>query len=282
MFRCLAFLLVLGLLLPGTLYAGDAKAPFEVEIVKNIAYNDSKDADAERHKLDLYLPKGAKDYPVFFFIHGGAWRAGNKNGFAAHGKLFASKGIAFVSTNYRLSPNVKHPAHIEDVAQAFAWCVKYLPKRSANVKQMYVSGHSAGGHLAALLGTDESYLKAHKLSFDNIKGVLPVSGVFTVGGERMADIFPLESGKKASPMTHVKDKMPPFLVFYADKELGALGKQAEAFGKAVAARKGDIDVKMIKDRDHGTIMKNIAKADDEVTTAMMAFIVKHGGLKAEK
>lgn len=278
-----SLLLALALVLPNPAPAGEKKPTYEVEIVKDVAYTDAKDADPERHKLDLYLPKGAKDYPVFFFIHGGGWRNGSKNGFGEHGKTFASQGIAFVATNYRLSPAVKHPAHAEDVAKAFAWVHANLPKRGANVKHLYVSGHSAGGHLAALLATDERYLKSHKLSIADIKGVLPISGVFTVGGGKGSEIWgEPENAKAASPMTHVKDNLPPFLVFYADKELGALGKQAEEFGKAVAKVKGDITVKMINDRDHGTIMRNVAKPDDEVTTAIVAFIVKHGGLKVKK
>src|SRR4051794_15895190 len=94
---------------------------FEVEVIKGVAYYDGKDADPVRHKLDLYLPKGQKDYPVLFFIHGGAWRAGSKDGFGRLGRVFARNGVGVVAINYRLSPAVKHPAHIQDVARAFAW-----------------------------------------------------------------------------------------------------------------------------------------------------------------
>jgi acetyl esterase/lipase len=169
------------------------------------------------------------------------------------------------------------------VARAFAWTVANLGKRGANVEQIYVSGHSAGGHLAALLATDESYLKAHKLSLKNIKGVVPVSGVFTVSGGRMSKVFGDEqSSKKASPQSHVREGLPPFLIFYADKELGALGKQAESFGKALQEAKVDATVKMIKDRDHGSIMSRAAKEDDELTLALLAFIHKQSGLKERK
>jgi acetyl esterase/lipase len=270
--------LLVALAVPALPGAEEKAASFEVEVVKDVAYNDAADADAERHKLDLYLPKGAKGYPVLFFIHGGGWSKGKKDGFAAHGKMFAARGIGFVATNYRLSPAVKHPGHIEDVAQAFAWCRANLGKRGADLKQIYVSGHSAGGHLAALLATDESYLNKHKLTASDIRGVIPVSGVFDVSGERLANYFG-EDGKKASPLTHVREKLPPFLVVYADKELGALGKQAEAFGRAAKAAKCDVEVKMIKDRDHGTIMRYIARPDDEVTTSIVAFIKKNGAAK---
>jgi acetyl esterase/lipase len=277
----LPVLVALVLFAPGLAPAGEKKVPYEVEVVKDVAYNSAADADAERHKLDLYLPRGLKKYPVFFFIHGGAWRSGHKNLYAPIGKMFAAQGIAFVATNYRLSPKVKHPAHIQDVAQAFAWVLGNLGKRGANLEQVYVSGHSAGGHLAALLATDESYLKTHKRSAADIKAVLPISGVYAVGGERLARVFG-EDGKKASPMTHVKEKLPPFLVLYADREMAGLGKQAEAFARAMRKAKCDIEVKVIKDRDHISIIRNAAKADDEMTTAIVAFIRKHNGPTAAK
>lgn len=252
--------------------AEEAKS-YEVETRQDIAYSKEKDADKTRHKLDVYLPKNAKNYPILFFIHGGGWRNGNKNGFAGHGKMFASHGIGFVATNYRLTPAVKHPDHAKDVAAAFTWVVTNLGKEGADLKRIYVSGHSAGGHLAALLATDASYLKHHKLSLKDIKGVIPVSGVFSISGERMAEAFGDEDSRKsASPMTHVREGLPPFLILYADKEIAGLGKQAEAFSKALQGEKVSNEVKMIANRDHGSIMRNIAKADDDATKLIFKFI----------
>jgi acetyl esterase/lipase len=272
-------LAVLLLALPATRsLAEDTKTgTFEVETVKDVAYQD-KDSDKVRHKLDLYLPRGEKNYPVLFFIHGGGWRNGSKNGFAAHGKTFARQGIGFVAINYRLSPTVQHPDHIKDVARAFAFARADLKKRGADVSRIYVSGHSAGGHLCALLACDESYLKEYQLSLKDIKGCIPISGVFTVGGPRMSAIFGSEPAgwKNASPMSFVARERPEMLLFYADKDLGALGKQALAFTAAMKKAGASIEVKMIKNRDHGSIMRNAARPDDEVTKAVVAFIRKNG------
>jgi acetyl esterase/lipase len=276
-----SLLLALALFAPGPAGAGEAKAAYEVEVVKDVAYNTAADADAERHKLDLYLPKGMKGYPVFFFIHGGSWRSGNKNLYAPIGKVFAERGVGFVATNYRLSPKVKHPAHAEDVARAFAWVVGNVARHGGNPKQVYLGGHSAGGHLAALLATDESYLKKHKVSVADVKAVVPISGVYDVSNERLADRFG-EDGQKASPMTHVKAKLPPFLVLYADKDYAGLGQQAEAFGEGMKKAKCDVEVRMIKGRDHISIIRNAAKADDDLTTAILAFVKKHNGGAAAK
>jgi acetyl esterase/lipase len=253
---------------------------FEVEVHKDIAYVE-KDAD-ERQKLDVYSPKGAKDCPVLFFIHGGAWRAGSRSGFDKIGRTYAKNGVVFVSTGYRLSPKVQHPAHIQDVAKGFAWTVANIEKYGGNKDAIFVSGHSAGGHLAALLATDDDYLKAEKLSLKNIKGVIPVSGVYViVVSTRMKDVFGEDADvcKKASPQNHVSEGLPPFLVLYAEKDLGNLAKQAEAFAPALKEKKVEATLLMQKDRDHGSVMMKQAAEDDPATQAVLEFIAKHSNLK---
>src|SRR5262245_18121268 len=140
--------------------AADKGGKYEVQVVSNLAYYDGKDADEVRHKLDLYMPKGKKDFPVLIFVHGGAWSMGTKDLYGPLGKVFAKNGIGTVVINYRLSPKVQHPAHVQDVARAFAWTHKNIAKHGGNPDQIFISGHSAGGHLVALLATDESHLKA--------------------------------------------------------------------------------------------------------------------------
>jgi acetyl esterase/lipase len=254
--------------------------PFEVEVVKDVAYSDAKDADEVRHKLDLYLPKGHKDFPVLLFIHGGGWRNGSKNGFAKQGQLLARNGVGVVAVNYRLSPKVKHPEHIKDVARAFAWTHQNIAKYGGRPDQLFVSGHSAGGHLAALLAVDDSYLKAEKLALKDVKGVIPISGVFRVGGGRLGEVFgDADSSRQASPLTHVRAGLPPFLILYGDKELGNLGKQAEEFGQALQKDKCTVKVVMVDDRTHGSIMGKMVTQEDPVTQRVLGFIAQYSGLK---
>jgi acetyl esterase/lipase len=277
-------LLLAAVLLARPAWAADeAKVPktggnFEVEVHKDIPYVEGKDGD-ERQKLDLYVPKGAKDFPTLFFIHGGAWRLGSRSGVDRVGRTFAKNGVAFVSTGYRLSPKVKHPAHIQDVAKGFAWTVANIGKYGGDPKAIFVSGHSAGGHLTALLATDEDYLKAEKLSLKDIKGAIPVSGVFVC--PPMKDVFgdDEEVRKKASPQNHVREGLPPFLVIYADNDLGNLGKQAEAFASALKEKKVEAALVMGKDRSHGSVMMKMAAEDDPATQAVLEFIAKHSSLK---
>jgi acetyl esterase/lipase len=278
--------LLAALLLVSGARAGEGKngikvgGNYEVEVTKNVAYYDGKDADEVRHKLDLYLPKGQKDYPVLLFIHGGGWTKGSKDTAGKFGRTLAKNGIGVVSANYRLSPKVQHPAHIEDVARAFAWVSKNIAKHGGRADQIFVCGHSAGAHLIALLATDDTYLKAHKLSLESIKGAIPVSAPFIVGfkntkvwGEDE------EKAKNASPMKHVKANLPPFLVILADDDLKGFDKQAEAFTKAMTKAKNEATSLTVADRNHGSVMGKMSNEDDPATQALLVFISKHSGLK---
>ena len=165
------------------------QGPCKVERIGNIFYCDGRDIDGDRHRLDLFLPKGKKDYPVVVLIHGGAWVLGDNRScglYSAIGEFFASQGIGAVLPNYRLSPGVKHPEHIKDVARAFAWTHKHIGEYGGSADKLFVAGHSAGGHLAALLATDQRCLKAEGLATGTIKGVIAVSGVYRIPPGRMS------------------------------------------------------------------------------------------------
>jgi acetyl esterase/lipase len=259
------------------------KKGYEVETIEDVAYYQAKDADKVKHKLDLYLPKGRKDFPVLFFVHGGAWRMGDKGQFGIYralGKCFARRGIGLVAINYRLSPKVKHPAHIQDVARAFAWTYKTIQKYGGRPDAIFLSGHSAGGHLVALLATDDTYLKAEGLGLKAIRGVIPLSGVFRIPDPPLlVSVFGKDKAArtKASPITHVRADAPPFLILYADRDFPHCGKRsAQAFGKALQEKKCPADVLEIKDRSHLTILLNALADDDPVPAAILQFIKKYG------
>jgi acetyl esterase/lipase len=163
---------------------GDRSAsPYQVEKSSNITYCDEASTDDYRHMLDVYVPKGLKDYPVVMLVYGGAWVMGDFHCcglYPAVAEFLASQGLGVVVPNYRLSPDVQHPEHIKDVARAFAWTHAHIAQRGGDPNQIFVMGHSAGGHLAALLATNEKYLAVHGLSSANIKGVIGVSGVYDI------------------------------------------------------------------------------------------------------
>src|SRR5215213_4086869 len=123
----------------------------------------------ERQVLDVYAPAGAKNLPVVFWIHGGGWQAGNKSMVGVKPKAFMDAGFVFVSINYRLLPTVDMAALTSDVATALGWVLQKIAAYGGDPNRLLVMGHSAGGQLAALMCTDEKYVKAAGFSLAAIK-----------------------------------------------------------------------------------------------------------------
>lgn len=252
---------------------------FDVEVIRNLAYHDGPVADSVRHRLDLYLPKGHKDYPVLMFVHGGAWIRGDKNHLGVYnllGRSLARHGIGMVSPNYRLSPGVQHPEHVRDVARAFAWVHKNIAKHGGSTRELFVGGHSAGGHLAALLSTDDSYLKAHGLSLADINGAIPISGVYVIPDDPVCDMaFGKNPAvrKQASPLHQIREGAPRFLILYGDSELpGCEGPCAEAFCRALCDKRCPAQSFEFKRRNHMSILLNATADTDPVFQTMLSFI----------
>jgi acetyl esterase/lipase len=283
----------------------EAARSFEVQAFEDLPYIEGKDAHPVRHKLDLFVPKGQKDFPTLFLVHGGIWMAGDKSyhgKYTAVARFFASQGIATVSPNYRLSPLVRHPEHVKDVARAFAWTHQNIARYGGRPDQLFVAGHSAGGHLAALLAMNENYLKPHGLDQRAICGVIGVSGVYRipdvpvrVGGrweignwfleieDRDLQLAPLRlvfgsdsaARKEASPITYVRPGLPPFLIITGDLELPIIKPNAREFADALKEARCDVQALEVPRRNHFSIMFAATNGDDPVAKAMLAFIHKH-------
>jgi acetyl esterase/lipase len=263
--------------------AGSPSGTFEVRKILDVSYYDGPDADKAKHKLDLYLPKDAKDFPVIFFVHGGAWVHGDKSGmfkigiYGYLGNFWAKHGVGMVVTNYRLSPRVTHPDHIKDVARAFAWTYKHISQYGGRPDEIFVSGHSAGGHLISLLATDDSYLKAEGLSLKAIRGAMPMSGVYSIPErdllyDAMFGTDP-KARREASPIAHARPDAPPFLIFYGDHDFRPCGKEpSEAFCAALQKQKCPARAMEIHDRNHVTILLKSGVEGDPVPKAMREFM----------
>ncbi len=254
-----------------------------VKTVKDVAYYDGAGYDPIKHKLDLFLPDGRKDYPVVLFVHGGAWLHGDKNflGFySALGRSLARQGIGVAVINYRLSPGVKHPEHVKDVARAFAWLHKNVARYGGRPDRLFVCGHSAGGHLVSLLATDEAYLRAVGLSTKNVRGAIPISGVYNVPNGFLPTVFGKgpEAGKNASPINFARAGLPPFLILWGDGDFPTCGKApSEAFAKALRD-KGNKTVQALEfaETNHYSIIVNAARPDSAIGKAILDFIRKNG------
>lgn len=180
----------------------------------------------ERCVLDLYYPGNKPSFATIIWFHGGGLTGGQKE----IPEALKEKGVAVVGVNYRLYPKVKAPVYIEDAAAAVAWVFKNIESYGGDPNAIFISGHSAGGYLASMVGMDKKYLKKHDIEANNIAGLIPFSGHtithFTVREERgIAGTQPVIDD--LAPLYHVREDAPPLLLITGDREKELLGRYEE-------------------------------------------------------
>jgi acetyl esterase/lipase len=234
----------------------------------------------DKDKLDLYLPEGPSDVPVMVWIHGGGLQDGDKRRQGPLARRFAAAGIATAAVNYRLSPGVAHPAHVQDVAAAFAWVKRHIARFGGNPERIFVVGHSAGAYLTALLATDERYLGVHGLSLRDVQGAAPVSGFFWVEREGVAPDRPKtlwgadpKAWPDASPAHHLHPGVPRMLILYADGDDPWRRQQNVEMGERLRRAAGaPVDVVEVPDRSHVSIWERLSQPGDPVSERIIAFV----------
>jgi acetyl esterase/lipase len=217
-------------------------------------------------------------------------------GYGAIAGRLAERGLVVVVPNYRLSPGVKHPEHVKDAARAFAWAHAHVKEYGGRPDQLFACGHSAGGHLVSLLAADETYLKAEGLSSADVKGVISISGVYKVdefdltlsagcawGGVR-AEVRPFapvfgddpEALRQASPLTHVRAGMPPFLLVYGGLDHCPIRRTTKEFAAALEEKGCEVETKKVPWRTHETVLFDLLHGAEPATVdAVMRFVEGH-------
>ena len=267
----------------GLLIATAAPLWGQVTVRTDVDYVPTAEYAAKKDRLDVYAPAGAKGAPIVVSIHGGALREGDKAGQAYVGQLLAKAGFVAVIINYRLSPGVSHPAHVEDAAHAVAWARTHAAEYGGDPQKLFVIGHSAGAYLAALLALDPKYLAAYQMSAKDLKGLVPVSAFFYVdrtgvAPDRPKDVWGTDvaAWKAASPAAYVRKDVPPMLLLYADGDADWRRQQQTDFQADMKkAGASNIETRMIDGRDHSSIWGRMKNANDETAAAIIAFIKAH-------
>lgn len=201
------------------------------QLDQNIFYRTTEEASsdeylAERCRLDVYYPTDKKKCTTVVWFHGGGITSGNKH----IPEKLKNKGIIVVGVNYRLYPKVNCPVYIEDAAAAVAWTFKNINKYGGDSTKIVVSGHSAGGYLASMIGLDKSYLGNYNIDANDIAMLIPFSGHtithFTVREERgIKGEQPIID--KYAPLFHVRSDAPPLVLITGDREREMLGRYEE-------------------------------------------------------
>jgi arylformamidase len=262
-------------------------------VQRNIPYADPAH---ERQVLDVYSPHNAKHLPVVFWIHGGGWETGDKTSVQIKPQIFTDKGFVFVSTNYRLLPSVDMATIVRDIAKSVCWVHDHIASYGGDPNRLIIMGHSAGAQLAALICTDDRYLKAEGLSLAIIKGCVPVDGdtydvpaiIETAETRRRVHGLPQSKfghrekfgndpakHRDFSAVTHVaRDKgIPPFLILHVADHPDT-SAQAQHLSNVLKDAGVPTTVFGVRETNHNKINVNLGLPDDPATKALFEFLGK--------
>jgi len=198
---------------------------------------------SNKQTLDLHLPnKKSAEAPLLVYIPGGFWSDPDQGFLLTQEsiKQLTDRGIAVAHLRFRSAPDHKHPAQINDVAEALSFLVSQAGYYGYNTEKIYLVGHSSGGHLASLLVQDTQYMGRYNLLPQQLAGVVIISGIFDVTetsvispqqGELYNKAFgpDAEIRKMASPRNHIKDQLPPMLFLSAEQDLPGFSVNARKY-----------------------------------------------------
>jgi len=241
-------------------------------------------------KLDIYSDSEAKvnKRPVVIYIHGGGFVSGDRiSSVGSMPQFFNGNGYIFVSIDYRLSPQYRYPAHVQDLARAIAWVKAHIGAYGGNGEKIFLLGHSAGAQMAALVTSDEQFLRKEGTGINAVSGVVLLDGgAYDVTASLLSKSErPVNSQafsnnpavwRQASPMSHVKagKHMPPYLIFYVAGTRQGAG-QSIKLSRLLEHSHVPVILKKIDHKNHRTLNYDLGRPDDWQKKLVIDFLQAH-------
>lgn len=238
------------------------------------------------HTLDIYAPATGEKLPVIFWIHGGAWKYGDKSMVDLKPRVFTEQGYVLVSINYRLHPHADFREQAEDVAAALKWTVDNISEYAGDPERIILLGHSAGAHLSALVGIDETYLQEVDLSLQDIDGVILLDGACYDVVQHIKDMptvvksfFQLifttnvKTQREASPLWQIEPgkKIPPFLILYVSQRKDSR-IQSTRLAEALEQANVEVSLHGEDNEDHVSLSRNLGVPNRPSTRHVFDFL----------
>lgn len=249
----------------------------------NLVFN-----DATGLQLDVYTPTGAANAPVVVFFYGGRWSEGDKSLYAFVGGALAKQGFVAVVPNYRLYPAVKFPAFVQDSAQAVRWARDNAARYGGDANRLFVMGHSAGAYNAAMLATDEQYLKAVGGSRAWLKGMIGLAGPYDFMPFTDADIQdmfgPPERYADTQPINHVDGQNVPMLLMHGEDDESVWPKNTRNLAKKIGEAGGPVEAVYFPKLSHSWIVATLSttlQKQSDVMPYTKDFVLRKSGLKPD-
>ena len=224
-----------------------------------------------REKLDIY-PADQPGGPVLIYIHGGYWRSGSKEDNCNFVPVFTERGASVVLVEYDLCPSVTISDIVRQTRSAIGWVYRNILRYSGNPSKIYISGHSAGGHLTAMALAHN--WASEGLPRDLIKGAVATSGVYDldmvmrISVQEQVKLTP-ELAKENSPFEHPPLPICPVIVAVGGAEPQGWQQMSEDFFKLCQKRGLECEYLTVPGANHYTMSEHLADAESPLAQAML-------------
>lgn len=232
--------------------------------------------DGEREKLD-YFYSGDANGPLLFYIHGGYWQRGDKSMYSFITESFIKHGVSVAVINYNLTPSVRMGQIPSQIRKAIAWCYHNAGTLKFARDQIHVSGHSAGGHLTAMMMATNWPAFDQHLPTDLIRSGIPISGVFELepivhtslneGPQMDIPEAIAESPTFIPPVTNA-----PQLVVYGGGESAEFHRQSTDYANKYRTAERPMELYEVPNDDHFDELERLAEADSEFFQKTLSLI----------
>lgn len=203
---------------------------------------DVRYGDRPRQRLDVYRPRTVRGaVPVVVFLYGGRWQEGSRDLYRLLGDAMTRRGWVVVVPDYRLAPDVSFPAWVEDGARAVRWAHHHAARLGGDPARIFVVGHSAGAHTAALLALDERHLREAGVPARAVRGVVALAGPVDTAWtdpDVQALMGPRQGWPATYPATHVDGTEPPLLLLHGGGDRTVSPRNSRTLAGRIRARGG--------------------------------------------
>ena len=218
-----------------------------------------------RHRFDVYLPaSAAAPAPLVVFFYGGSWTRGERADYRFVGEALAARGMAVAVVDYRLSPQVRYPAFLEDCALAVRWARDRAGQWGADPGRLFLMGHSAGAYNAGMLALDDRWLGGVGLSPAQLAGWIGLAGPYDFLPIGVPDVqrafdWP-RTGPDTQPLYHARRASPPALLLAAatDDLVNPL-RNTDALARSLAGQGVRVESALLSGVGHVTLLAALAR-----------------------
>ena len=205
-------------------------------------------------RLDVYRPRHRTlPRPVIVFLHGGRWQSGSRNQYRLLGDALTGEGVVVVVPDYRRYPEVRFPVWIEDAARAVRWVKDSIGRFGGDPGQIFIMGHSSGGHTAALLPLDDHYLRDAGVAPSGVRGFISLAGPVATtwtDPDVQALMGPRERWPTTYPMELVDGSAAPLLLLHGERDRLVSSANSSRLAARIRARGGCAPVILYQGLDH--------------------------------